>query len=122
MTVLDWTELAGFAGASLAGAAYVPQITHLLRERCTAGISRSAFDVWLVASVLVTARAVAIHAGVFVFLGGIQVLATAMICVAARVFKDSYCESHQRSPHLLASGRLAGGCHERWPVVSSRGQ
>jgi uncharacterized protein with PQ loop repeat len=55
------TEIAGFAGAGLAGAAYVPQIAHLIRTRCSAGISRLAFEVWLLASLLITARAIAIR-------------------------------------------------------------
>ena len=67
--MLTATEIAGFAGAGLAGAAYVPQIYHLVRARCSAGISRLAFAVWLLASLLVTVRAVAIHAGVFIVLG-----------------------------------------------------
>ena len=41
--MLRATELAGFIGAGLAGAAYVPQIWHLTRERCSAGLSRVAF-------------------------------------------------------------------------------
>jgi len=40
----------GLAGAGLAGAAYVPQISHLTRARYSAGISRLAFEVWLLAS------------------------------------------------------------------------
>jgi hypothetical protein len=92
--VPDWTAAAGFLGASLSGAAYVPQISHLLRERCSAGISRAAFNVWLVASGLVLVRAIAIHAGVFIVLGAIQVTATLVICVAAKVYEHSYCESH----------------------------
>ena len=57
------TEIAGFAGAGLAGAAYVPQIAHLVRARCSAGISQLAFAAWLLSSVLITARAIAIGAG-----------------------------------------------------------
>ena len=37
--MLTATEIAGFAGAGLAGAAYIPQISHLIRARCSAGIS-----------------------------------------------------------------------------------
>ena len=37
--MLTTTEIAGFAGAGLAGAAYIPQISHLIRARCSAGIS-----------------------------------------------------------------------------------
>jgi len=58
--MLTATEIAGFVGAGLAGAAYVPQISHLIRARCSAGISRLAFGVWLLSSLLITARAVAI--------------------------------------------------------------
>ena len=92
--MLTTTEIAGFAGAGLAGAAYVPQISHLIRARCSAGISRLAFEVWLLASVLVTARAIAIHAGVFIVLGGIQIVATALIMVYAARYKDTPCPIH----------------------------
>ena len=74
--MLTITQIAGFAGAGLSGAAYVPQISHLIRARCSAGLSRLAFGAWLLASVLVTARAIAIDAGVFIVLGGIQIAAT----------------------------------------------
>jgi uncharacterized protein with PQ loop repeat len=88
------TEIVGFAGAGLAGAAYVPQISHLIRARCSAGISQLAFAVWLLASVLITARAIAIHAGVFIALGGIQIVATTFIMFYAARFQDTPCPSH----------------------------
>jgi hypothetical protein len=93
-TGLAITEIAGFAGAGLAGAAYVPQISHLIRARCSAGISRLAFEVWLLASLLTTARAIAIHAGVFIVLGGIQIVATALIMAYATRYKDTPCPIH----------------------------
>jgi hypothetical protein len=40
------------------------------------------------------ARAVAIHAGVFVVLGGIQIVATALIMFYAARYKDTPCSSH----------------------------
>jgi uncharacterized protein with PQ loop repeat len=92
--MLTATQIAGFVGAGLAGAAYVPQTAHLIRARCSAGISRLAFAVWLMASVLVTARAIAIHAGVFIMLGGIQIVATALIMLLAARYKDTPCPSH----------------------------
>ena len=92
--MLTITEIAGFAGAGLAGAAYVPQISHLIRARCSAGISRLAFGVWLLASLLVTAHAIAIHAGVFIVLGGIQVVATTLIMFYAARYKDAPCPIH----------------------------
>jgi uncharacterized protein with PQ loop repeat len=63
--MLTVTQIAGFIGAALAGAAYVPQIWHLVRARCSAGVSRPAFAVWLAASALVTPHAVAAGAAVF---------------------------------------------------------
>jgi hypothetical protein len=105
------TEIAGFAGAGLAGAAYVPQISHLIRAHCAAGISRLAFAVWLLASVLVTGRAVAIGAGVFIVLGGIQIVATALIMFYAARYKDMPCPSHlPRQPRAsTAMGTGASG-------------
>jgi len=92
--MLTATEIAGFAGAGLAGAAYVPQISHLVRARCSAGISRLAFEVWLLASVLTTARAIAIHASVFIALGGIQIAATAVITFCAARYQGTPCPTH----------------------------
>jgi len=92
--MLTATEIAGFAGAGLAGAAYVPQISHLVRARCSAGISRLAFEVWLLASLLTTTHAIAIHASVFIALGGIQIAATALITLCATRYKDTPCPVH----------------------------
>ena len=92
--MLTATQIAGYAGAGLAGAAYLPQISHLVRARCSAGISRLAFGVWLLASVLVTARAIAIQAGVFIALGGIQIVATALIMACAARYQDRPCPVH----------------------------
>ena len=41
--MLTATQIGGFAGPGLAGAAYLPQVSHLVRARCSAGISRLAF-------------------------------------------------------------------------------
>ena len=92
--MLTATEIAGFVGAGLAGAAYIPQISHLIRARCSAGISRLAFEIWLLASLLITARAVAIHAGVFIVLGGIQIVATTLIMIYATRYKNTPCPIH----------------------------
>lgn len=87
------TEVAGYAGAALAGAAYVPQISHMVRERCVAGISRPAFLVWFIASALILVRAVATAEMVFVALGGLQTAATGFISVYVAAHRDCYCAS-----------------------------
>jgi len=108
--MLTATEIAGFVGAGLAGAAYIPQISHLIRARCSAGISRLAFEVWLLASLLTTARAIAIHAGVFITLGGIQIVATALVMLFAARYKDTPCPIHLpgQTTATTATGRANG--------------
>jgi uncharacterized protein with PQ loop repeat len=95
------TQIAGCVGAGLAGAAYVPQIFRLMTTRCSAGISRAALEIWLLASLLTTTRAVAIHAGAFIVLGGIQILATALIMFYATRYRRSPCRRAD-SPSLSA--------------------
>src|SRR5215469_14280178 len=107
------TEIAGFAGAGLAGAAYVPQIAHLIRARCAAGLSRLAFAAWLLASVLITARALAIHAGVFIAAGATQTAATALIMAYAARYKDTPCPGHlPRHPTANTATRTAAAGDE----------
>jgi uncharacterized protein with PQ loop repeat len=106
--MLTITEIAGFAGAGLAGAAYVPQISHLIRARCSAGISRLAFEIWLLASLLTTTRAIAIQAGVFIVLGGIQIVATTLITFYVARYKDTRCPIHlPRQPGAKKATRTA---------------
>ena len=127
--MLTVTEIAGFAGAGLAGAAYVPQISHLIRARCSAGISRLAFEVWLLASLLTTARAIAIHAGVFIALGGIQIVATALIMLCAIRYKNAPCPVHlprqpaaRTAPEMGTSGNEPGSRRPAGrPVAESAG-
>ena len=106
--MLTATQIGGFAGAGLAGAAYLPQISHLIRARCSAGISRLAFGVWLVSSVLVTARAVAIGAGVFIVLGVIQIVATSLIVVCAARYRDTPCPVHRPRPPAVRTAAGTG--------------
>ena len=113
--MLTTTEIAGFIGAGLAGAAYIPQISHLIRARCSAGISRLAFEIWLLASVLTTARAIAIHAGVFIVLGGIQILATTLIMLFAARYKDTPCPGHLPQPPRAKTATPTGGSRSDEP-------
>jgi hypothetical protein len=115
--MLITTEIAGFVGAGLAGAAYVPQISHLVRARCAAGISRLAFGLWLLSSVLTTARAIAIHAGVFIAVGGIQIVATALIMLYASRYQDTPCPRHfpgQPAARTATGAATAGSGPGSW--------
>jgi uncharacterized protein with PQ loop repeat len=88
--------MAGFVGVGLIAAAYAPQIVHLIRAHCPARVSRPAYTVWLVASILLAIKAIAIQAWAFVGLGAIEVVATALILFYAARYKDEYCPCHIR--------------------------
>lgn len=92
------SELIGLSGASLAGYAYLPQIRHLVSEQCSAGISRGAFSLWLLASVLMTIHALLLPAAVFVVLGGIQIGAIGVIVFFSARYRGLVCPTHAASP------------------------
>jgi hypothetical protein len=46
-------EVFGVAGIAISILAYVPQVVHLGREHCSAGISRRAWAMWLASSALI---------------------------------------------------------------------
>lgn len=96
--MLGVTEVAAFLGVGLAAAAYLPQILHLVRAHCAAGISRAAFGIWLLAAVLVTSHALATGAAVFVALGAVQIIATTIVLVYATRYASSYCAGHEPEP------------------------
>ncbi len=88
------SEVLGFSGAALAAYAYVPQITHLVRERCSAGLSERAFALWLASSLLMTIHAVAIQSLVFIVLGIQQIVSTGIIAFFCRRYRGKACPSH----------------------------
>ena len=59
-------------------AGYVPQIYHLIKERCTAGLSLPAFAVWCSASLLFLLHATMIRDVGFV---GVQIVNLAAGCI-----------------------------------------
>jgi len=78
----------------IAGYAYLPQIRHLTKEHCSAGISLSAFALWFLASILVMINALFIHAVVFVVLGVIQISSTGVIFVFSTRYRGQLCPFH----------------------------
>lgn len=104
--------LVGFAGAALAGVAYFPQIWHLVSQRCSAGISRPAFAIWLLASLLVTVHAISIDAGAFIALGVVQVAATTTIVVCSTKYAGSLCEGHRSVLRPSTDGTDHAGSEE----------
>lgn len=100
---MNGPNIVGLTGALIAGYAYLPQIRHLVVERCSAGISRRAFALWFVSSVLITINAVYIRSVVFIVLGGIQIFSTAIIYFYSTKYRDRVCGSHVAAVSLKSS-------------------
>ncbi|HTJ75493.1 MAG TPA: PQ-loop domain-containing transporter [Acidimicrobiales bacterium] len=96
------SELVGLSGAALSGYAYLPQIAHLVRERCSAGLSERAFTLWLIASGLMTVHAITIRASVFILLGTLQLACTGIIAYYGRRYRGLACPFHAINPAAAA--------------------
>ena len=92
---MTFGETVGYAGSLLVLIAYFPQIIHLIKEKCSAGISRRAFFIWLVSSTLLVVHSVIIKDMVFILLQLVNLLCTAVILFYAGRYKNMVCEYHR---------------------------
>lgn len=92
-------EWLGFAGTTIVILAYLPQLQHLIRERCSAGISINAYGLWAVAAVLLLAYAILVDDIVFIVLQIYHVIATSLVLTYAWRFRNSYCSTHGGHGH-----------------------
>jgi lipid-A-disaccharide synthase-like uncharacterized protein len=90
-------EVLGVAGIAISMLAYLPQVVHLAKEHCSAGVSSRAWTMWLVSSVLIGALAVHRHDVVFILLQVSSLLSAAAILVLGRRYRGLVCEAHLRS-------------------------
>lgn len=111
---LEWL---GFAGTSLVVFAYLPQITHLIRAKCAAGVSLSAYLVWTSSALLLLVYALTTGDPVFITLQGYQLLALGLIFVLSLKHRGHSCDEHCgvqgefKSPLPSATAGLAQGPH-----------
>jgi lipid-A-disaccharide synthase-like uncharacterized protein len=87
-------ELLGVVGIAISMLAYLPQIVHLAKEHCSAGVSSRAWSMWLLSSVLIGALAVHRHDPVFVLLQVSSLASAATILVLGRRYRGLVCETH----------------------------
>jgi uncharacterized protein with PQ loop repeat len=93
--MFDGTRWIGFLGTALVIVAYLPQVHHLIKERCSGGISIKAYCLWFVSALLMLVHATGIQDPVFIALQGYQIGACALIIFFGRKYKDSLCETHR---------------------------
>jgi uncharacterized protein with PQ loop repeat len=93
---MKWAEMVGLAGTGIAALAYIPQIRHLIKEHCSAGISIRAYSLWFLGALFFVTYAVVIRNAIFITA---QVLNLASICVIviyARRYQNGLCPLHRR--------------------------
>jgi lipid-A-disaccharide synthase-like uncharacterized protein len=87
-------ELLGIAGITISVLAYLPQAVHLAKEHCSAGVSRRAWTMWLVSSVLIGALALHRRDPVFILLQLSSLTSAAIILALAYRYRGLVCATH----------------------------
>lgn len=91
-------ELIGVAGIAISVLAYLPQVVHLAKEHCSAGVSGRAWAMWLLSSVLIGMLAVQRRDPVFILLQVSSMTSAASIVWLARRYRGMVCEVHAPRP------------------------
>jgi uncharacterized protein with PQ loop repeat len=91
-------EMLGAAGIAISALAYLPQVIHLAKEHCSAGISGRAWAMWLTSSMLVGALAVHRKDIVFIILQLSTLTSASIIVFLAHRYRGMVCELHAHSP------------------------
>jgi uncharacterized protein with PQ loop repeat len=84
----------GFLGIGVTVLAYVPQIVHLHKEHCSAGISLRAYSLWSVSSALFLVHAVVIHDRVFIVVQLVNLVALVVITILVKRYGRYVCSTH----------------------------
>jgi lipid-A-disaccharide synthase-like uncharacterized protein len=106
MSETAFFELLGVAGISIGVLAYVPQVVHLWREHCSAGVSARAWAMWLTSSLLIGALALHRQDPVFIALEASSLASAAMIVLLTHRYRGMTCEAHA---HVRVDGGAGPG-------------
>ncbi len=91
---MNLPQVLGFVGTGVVAGAYVPQIWHLVKEHCSAGISIRAYFLWFLASVLFLVHAAMIKDIVFILVQVVNLLAIAAVVFYAKRYEKQLCLLH----------------------------
>jgi uncharacterized protein with PQ loop repeat len=99
-------NLSGFIGTTLVVIAYAPQIHHLIKEHCSAGISIVAYSLWFSASFLFLIHASMIRDVVFILVQVVNLIATCIIMICWKKYQQQMCSTHleEYRTHLEQGG------------------
>ncbi|MGH9338576.1 MAG: PQ-loop domain-containing transporter [Acidobacteriota bacterium] len=105
---MSFSQVIGFSGTALVAVAYIPQIHHLIREHCSAGISIKAYGLWFVASLLFLIHATMITDVVFIGVQLVNLVAISIIVVCAKSYEKQVCETHASVRVSIPARSIAG--------------
>ncbi len=91
---MSLSQSLGFVGTGIVAAAYIPQIHHLVKEHCSAGISKSAYTLWCAASILFLIHAGMIRDVVFVVVQIVNLTAIVAIMICVKKYERRMCLTH----------------------------
>ena len=100
-------DILGVIGIAISMAAYAPQVIHLAREHCSAGVSIRAWAMWLLSGLLVGLVALRRGDPVFILLQLSSFTSAAVILLLARRYKGMACETHARVSHAGEGSMIA---------------
>ena len=86
----------GIFGTTVVIISYIPQITHLLRNRCGEGVSLSAYGLWMAASALLCVYAIIGREPVFTVIQGYHAAACGTILLLSTKYRHSRCPLHRK--------------------------
>lgn len=92
-------EILGIVGIGLSVVAYLPQVSHLAKEHCSAGVSSRAWAMWFASSLLVGALAVYRRDYVFISLAASSLISSTAILLLARRYRGMACATHRYPTH-----------------------
>jgi uncharacterized protein with PQ loop repeat len=90
-------DVLGVIGIAISVLAYLPQVAHLAREHCSAGVSGRAWGMWLASSLLVGALALHRHDAVFILLQLSTLTSATVIVFLVHRYRGMVCAAHARA-------------------------
>jgi uncharacterized protein with PQ loop repeat len=99
-------DVLGVIGIAISMLAYLPQVVHLARQHCSAGVSGRAWAMWLASSLLVGAVALHRHDPVFIVLQLSSLLSATVIVVLVHRYRGMVCATHAAAFRAIAASHL----------------
>jgi uncharacterized protein with PQ loop repeat len=94
---MNITQVLGITGTIIAAVAYVPQIKHLIKEKCSAGISLMMYSLWVVSSLLMLINAISIHSEIFIIFQTCNIIAVVTILILGKIYEGDRCPYHKNN-------------------------